>query len=47
MWKIWIKKYFDANMTGYTAEGIKTFVSIGWITADDYKEITGDDYVAA
>lgn len=37
-----IKKYY--NMGKYTNEQVKVFVSAGWITAEEYKEITGVDY---
>lgn len=39
-----IKKYYD--MGKYTNEQMKVFVGAGWITAEQYKEITGIDYVA-
>lgn len=34
------------NMGFYTAEDMKLFVQVQWITADQYKETTGVDYVA-
>lgn len=30
----------------YTADDIKLFVEVQWITTEQYKEITGVDYVA-
>lgn len=30
----------------YTAEVMKLFVQVQWITAEQYKETTGVDYVA-
>jgi len=44
-WYPHIKRYYDAKYPGYTDEGIKVFVRAGWITADEYKEITGIDYI--
>ena len=41
----WIKKYYDAGMPGYDNEGIKVFVAAGWITAEQYKQITKVEYV--
>lgn len=31
----------------YTADDMKLFVQVQWITADQYKETTGVDYVAS
>lgn len=45
MWFDTIKKYYDAGHPRYTDEGIKVFVSAGMITPEEYKEITGIDYV--
>ena len=28
----------------YNAEDIKLFVKVAWISADDYKSLTGQDY---
>ncbi len=39
-----IKKYYDEDR--YTKDQVKIFVRAKWITADEYKEITSDDYVA-
>ena len=39
-----IKRYYDMGF--YTKEKVKVFVQAGWITEAQYKEITGDDYVA-
>lgn len=33
------------NMGFYNAEGMKLFVEVQWITADQYKETTGIEYV--
>lgn len=30
----------------YTVEDMKLFVQVQWLTADQYKETTGIDYVA-
>lgn len=40
-----IKSYFDRRL--WTAEMVANAVVKGKITADQYKEITGLDYVAA
>ena len=42
MYKI-VKRYFDTGI--YTAENVAVFVKAGKITAEQYKEITGVDYV--
>lgn len=42
-----IKKYYDAGHPKYTDETLKGFVQVGMITADEYKKITGIDYVNA
>lgn len=39
-----IKKYFDKGY--YTTEQMKVFVQAKWITEEDYKTITGVDYIA-
>lgn len=39
-----IKKYYD--MGKYTLEQMKVFVKAKYITAAQYKEITGTEYVA-
>lgn len=39
-----IKKYYD--MGKYTDEQMKIFVKAEWITEEQYKEITGIEYVA-
>ena len=38
-----IKNIYNAG--GYL-NGIKLFVNVGWITKDEYKQITGQDYEA-
>ncbi|CAM3705582.1 XkdX family protein [Cohnella lubricantis] len=43
----WIKQFYDAGMPGYDAEGIKVFVAAGWITAEQFKDITDVDYAAS
>jgi uncharacterized XkdX family phage protein len=43
-WFKYIKKYYDEGI--YTKDDVKVFVAQGYITADQYKQITGDDYVA-
>lgn len=39
-----VKKYYDAGL--YTKEIVHKFAEKNAITADEYKEITGEDYVA-
>ena len=34
------------NMGFYNADDMKLFVQVQWITAEQYKETTGVDYVA-
>lgn len=41
MFKI-VKRYYDKGI--YTKENVATFVRAGKITAEQYKEITGDTY---
>lgn len=38
------KRYYDLGF--YTKDDVKKFVLYGKITPEQYKEITGDDYVA-
>ncbi|EST12035.1 XkdX family protein [Sporolactobacillus laevolacticus] len=45
MWKSWITNYYQKGY--YTNDQMKVFVIAGWITADDYKMITGQDYSVA
>lgn len=42
---IYIKRYFEMGL--YKLEDMKVFVVSAMITADQYKEITGEEYVAA
>ena len=42
MFKI-VKRYYDKGY--YTKENVATFVKARKITAEQYKEITGEDYV--
>lgn len=41
MFKI-VKRYYDKGI--YSKENVKVFVRAGKITAEQYKEITGDTY---
>lgn len=41
MFKI-VKRYYDKGY--YTKENVATFVKARKITAEEYKEITGEDY---
>lgn len=41
MYKI-VKRYYDKGI--YSKENVKVFVRAGKITAEQYKEITGDTY---
>ncbi len=47
MWFKTIKKYYDEKMPNYTDEGIKIFVKAKMLTEEEYKQITGIDYVDA
>ena len=40
-----VKKYYEAGL--WTLEMVKNAVVKEWITAEEFKEITGDDYVAS
>ena len=40
-----LKRLFDSGRL--PADNLKKAVSIGWISADDYKTITGTDYTPA
>lgn len=42
-WKKLVKYYFDNGM--YDEESVAGFVRKGSITAEDYQEITGKEYV--
>lgn len=41
---IYIKQYFEMGL--YALEDMKVFVVSAMITADQFKEITGEDYAA-
>ena len=41
MYKI-VKRYYDRGI--YTNEDVAVFVKAGKLTADEYKEITGEEY---
>lgn len=45
MWFSTIKRFYDNGHPAYTNESLKTFVVARMITPDQYKEITGIDYV--
>ncbi|UJF36620.1 XkdX family protein [Paenibacillus hexagrammi] len=40
----YIKEYYDMGF--YSKDDVKYFVSAGWITADEYRLITDEEYVA-
>ena len=44
-WFETIKRFYDEGKPRYDNEGIKVFVKAGYITPEQYKEITGIDYV--
>ncbi|WP_010278768.1 XkdX family protein [Paenibacillus senegalensis] len=46
-WYPVIQYGFDNQLPGYTVEGCRVFVQVGYITADEYKQITGIDYEAS
>ena len=39
-----VTQFYEAKMYGKT--DVAYFVQLGWLTDQDYKEITGDNYVA-
>lgn len=39
-----VKKYYEENF--WNKEMVKNAVVKNWITEEEYKEITGEDYVA-
>jgi uncharacterized XkdX family phage protein len=43
MWFNWISEYYNDGL--YSKADVQVFVRAGWITADQFKAITGDDYV--
>lgn len=43
MYKI-VKRFFDRKI--YTKENVAVFVASGKITAEQYKEITGTEYIS-
>lgn len=45
MWFATVKRFYDARYPQYTDEGIKGFVVTKMITAEQYEEITGIEYV--
>ncbi|MED1642259.1 XkdX family protein [Brevibacillus agri] len=47
MWFNTIKKWYTMFPDLYSAESIKVFVVAGYITPQQYKEITGIDYTPA
>ncbi|QFR23690.1 XkdX family protein [Schleiferilactobacillus harbinensis] len=40
----WVLDYYKQGY--YNANDLKLFVQVNWITADQYKKATGEDYVA-
>ena len=46
MWFNTIKRYYDNGHASYTDEGLKVFVKASMITTNEYKTITGIEYVA-
>jgi uncharacterized XkdX family phage protein len=43
-WYTSIKQYYDMGL--YSKDNVKVFVAAGWITAEQYQTITGDEYTA-
>ena len=39
-----VKRYFDKGI--YTTESVGSFVRAGRLTEEQYKEITGEDYIS-
>lgn len=46
MWYNTVKRYYDMKHPLYTDESLKGFVVTDMITAEQYKKITGIEYVA-
>ncbi|MCI1776588.1 MULTISPECIES: XkdX family protein [Paenibacillus] len=46
MWYPIIKRYYDNQHPLYNDDSLKTFVAAKMITADEYQQITGVEYVA-
>lgn len=46
MWYPTIKRNYDNGHWAYTDENLKTFVVAKMITPEEYKQITGIEYVA-
>ena len=40
----WVLDYYKQGY--YNADDLQLFVQVNWITADQYKQATGEDYVA-
>jgi uncharacterized XkdX family phage protein len=40
----WVLDYYKQGY--YNENDLKLFVQVNWITADQYKQATGEDYVA-
>lgn len=40
----WVLDYYKQGY--YNANDLKLFVQVNWITPDQYKQATGEDYVA-
>lgn len=38
-----VKQYYQAGI--YQKKNLPVFIQCGWITTDDYKSLTGEDYV--
>lgn len=43
MWYSSVKEYYDMGF--YTNDNVRVFVIANMITEEDYKNITGEDYV--
>ena len=43
-WFKQVKRFYDEGKPRYDNEGVKVFVKAGYITAEQYQEITGVDY---
>ncbi|MGG1878124.1 XkdX family protein [Paenibacillus cisolokensis] len=46
MWYPIVKRYYDNQHPLYDNQSLKTFVVAKMITADEYQQITGIEYVA-
>lgn len=44
IYKILVTQFYQSKL--YVNSDVAYFVKLGWLNGNDFKEITGDDYVA-